>query len=175
MDAYPPEMRVRARELRAAGLSYRAVAAELGITHPTVIKWLNPAVAARAAASARAWEERTREERRPQRTARQRRARRAAHGRCCARCERPCDGKLCRRCFCERRSVRIALVHRLWMKGVATAEIARRMQTTRAAIGSLVQEGRRRGIDFPRRRGVRRTLIPISFEVGVRKTNESEI
>ena len=40
-------MQEKAQELRASGMSYRAIAGELGVSHPTIMMWCNPEYAAK--------------------------------------------------------------------------------------------------------------------------------
>ena len=40
-------MKEKAQELRAGGMTYRAIARELGVSHPTIMMWCNPEYAAK--------------------------------------------------------------------------------------------------------------------------------
>lgn len=50
---HPPELKERARELRAQGMLVKAIADEIGVPKPTVIRWCNPELEARERSNAR--------------------------------------------------------------------------------------------------------------------------
>jgi DNA-binding CsgD family transcriptional regulator len=120
--------------LRVQGLTQRQVAAELGVSQPTVQRWLDPGSAARSRERSRAAKRRRRQ--------------------ACERCSRPLSYdrpagvcQACRRSDARARHQRIA---RLYQDGQDPSEIARLLALNRNYVLTLLGRLARQGAVLPR-------------------------
>lgn len=140
--------RDRAAVLREAGLSYREIGHYLGVSAPTVIRWLNPGSNERSRAMSRAWKERNRDVNR----ARDRQRQQDTRDPCptCGTLKFPSSSE-CEGCVHARAAARRTLIEGMWADGWTIREIGAALGVDfKMQIGHLRL---RDGYDLPYRYG----------------------
>lgn len=142
---HPPELCARAVELRAEGMIYQDIAAELGVARSTVAQWFVDPDGSKS------------------------RERKKRYAGTCEGCGGPTDGsnghakasERCQACRDSRYAERNARLVELWEAGVPTPEIASRLGMTEVAVRSWVDRARHRcGMDISLRKRRHRELWP---------------
>lgn len=143
----------KARELHAAGWSYRQIGDLFGCTHSAVWKWFN---AEEVAAWAKADNARRHEEKKAWR----RIADRTPEGRgTCGECggllgigQARRGGRTCEECIQFAAVQKLVRLERLWNEGKTFPEICAAFGWSRGHLSQMLDRGRERGYDLPYRR-----------------------
>lgn len=151
----------RARHLRASGMTYAAVASNLGLSETTVYKRLNPERTRRYNRQSNARRGRQKldwaagQARRPERR---------------GRCQR-CDGEMgigvlqdgeCARCRTKRVNEEAQTAERMWSQGAAFIEIAEHLGRSKGSLSGMFSQWRSEGRDLPRRYAVKQKHLATS-------------
>lgn len=141
----------RARELRAQGLSYQKIAAEVGVAWSTAHKRLNPEAAERYNRTGN-----RSKSRKTKREAQQRQNRQEARRGRCQRCgglmgiSVTWDGT-CRPCRKIQSHERALVVVEMWARGCSMAEIGTALSWSEETVGAMMRFYRKQGYDLPLR------------------------
>lgn len=136
----------RAHELRTQHWTYEAIGVELGVSGPTVYRWVVPGAAERDRAMSAAWKAAHLEENRA-------RDRANAAKRCvpCEDCDGPTYGAVCRDCRRARRDARWDQIEAMWADGLSMAVISGSLGMSYEHVGVDMAKMRATGRDLPYR------------------------
>ena len=142
------EKMAKAVEMRGQGVILDEIAAHLGVSRTTIVRWTNPAYAEHQRSLSLAWKDRNRERNRARDREYVERIKVP-----CPRCgeKHSPDHSVCQACRSAASAARRELAQRLWAEGNTLLEIAEALGSTRASIGAEISRWRQEGYDFPHR------------------------